>query len=296
MTGSPPTRRVNDTLEHLAAAETPRTIAQIADALGVARPTMSAILSELDAAGWVQRDAARAYRLGPAAIALGHDASPTASTIGPDALAVLDELVAATACGVTVSRFADTRMTVVAKVHSQTRPVPGLGLGQSLTASYPAGAAVMAWRPHDEQRIWLGEHGRRSMRAQSVLAGVREHGYAAYRPTSSDASLVESLADLLGAVGSMLIDPAVRRSATRQLAELSSRAYQPDEFSVAEPIPVSYLAAPVRTRTGIDCELQLGVLRSAVKLDERRALAAATIEAADRIAALFDATQTADSR
>ncbi|MCF8606510.1 MarR family transcriptional regulator [Gordonia sp. HY442] len=289
MPGSPPTRRVVDTLEHLAASDAPLTIAQIADAVGVARPTMSAILSELDAAGWVERDASRAYRLGPGAAGLGSSPAGSASVITPDVVSVLDELVAATSCGVTVSRISDDRMTVVAKVHSQTRPVPGLGLGQTLTVSYPTAAAVMAWRPSEAQAQWRGHAPDVRQRASGVLATVRDLGYAAYRPASSDASLVESLADLLSAVGPMLIDPTVRRSAIRQLAELSSRAYRSADLLVDESLPISYLAAPIFHGGRPDYELQLGVLRSSVGPAERGRFGQALTEAAARVSALLDA-------
>ncbi|GAA4642287.1 MarR family transcriptional regulator [Gordonia humi] len=287
MAGSPPTRRVVDTLEYLAHAEAPRTIAQIADAIGAARPTMSAILAELDDAGWVVRDAGRAYSLGPGAAGLSHHPGG-GPTMTADVIAVAEDLVAATSCGVTISRLTSDRMTVVAKVHSRTRPVPGLGLGQSLAVGYPAGAACMAWRSPAEQAAWRGVDGRGDRRRR-LLDGVRRLGYAVYRPASSDASLVESLADLLGAVGPMLIDPAVRRSAVRQLAELSSRAYLPADLAVDDALPISYLAAPVFARGAADFELQLGVLRSAVDPAERRELTTATTEAAARISALLDA-------
>ncbi|MCF8610540.1 MarR family transcriptional regulator [Gordonia sp. HY285] len=288
MPGSPPTRRVVDTLEHLASAQTPCTIAQIADAVGVARPTMSAILAELDAAGWVERDTSRAYRLGVGVAALGGDGG-AGTAMTPDIISILDDLVAATSCGVTVSRLVDDRMTVVAKVHSPIRPVPGLGLGQTLTVSYPAVAAVMAWRAPADQLRWQGDRPDNGDRARAVLDSVRELGYAAYRPMSSDASLVESLADLLSAVGPMLIDPAVRRTATRQLAGLTSRAYLSDDLAADEALPVSYLAAPVFHHGEADYELQLGVLRSAVHPRERAEFGLALTEAATRISALLDA-------
>lgn len=289
MSASPPTRRVIEALEHLAAADTALTIAQIADAVGVPRPTMSAILSELNDAGWVDRAADLGYTLGAGATALGPLGPGTASLITPDAVEVLDDLVATTSCGATVSRVADGRMTVLAKSHSSARPVPGLGLGQSLKISYPAGAAVMAWRPHSEQESWLAHRAGDADRVRSVVDESRDHGYVAYRPASSDASLVESLADLLGAVGPMLIDPSIRRSAIRQLSELSSRAYLSADFCVPTPLPISYLAAPVFRQGSADHELQLGVLRSSVDRRERVELVRSLTAAAARVSALLDA-------
>ncbi|KJR07636.1 MarR family transcriptional regulator [Gordonia sihwensis] len=284
MAGSPPTRRVIDTLELLARVERPQTIAEIADELGVARATMSAILAELDDAGWAERDASRAYRLGPAAMALGGVSPPALHLPNPDVAQVLDELVAATDCGVTLARMAPDAMTVVAKRHSEVRPVPGLGLGQSLAIVFPVGAAAMAWREAD-QEAWLGERDR--PRRRLLLESVRRRGFAAYRPESSDAMLVEVLAELLGAVGPLLIDPALRHTATRRLAQLSSRAYSDDELDGADAQPISYLAAPVFAGDQAEFELQLGVLKSAVDGRERRRLVTALVEAADRISALI---------
>ncbi|WP_267130332.1 MarR family transcriptional regulator [Gordonia spumicola] len=276
-----------DTLELLSDATEPRTIAQIADALGISRPTMSAILAELDDAGWIVRDASRGYRLGAAAAGLSRGGPADLSAVTSDVLAVIEELADATGCGATLSRFSTGRMTVVAKVHSRSRPVPGLGLGQSLATGYPAGAAVMAGRDLAEQTAWTQATGVAAAKRRRVLDVVHELGYAAYRPASTDASLIESLADLLGAVGPMLIDPGVRRSATRQLAELSSRAYRLDDLDTDEPLPLSYLAAPVARSGVVDVELQLGVLRSAVTADDRRDLGIALVEAAARVGALW---------
>ncbi|MGO3325893.1 helix-turn-helix domain-containing protein [Gordonia sp. (in: high G+C Gram-positive bacteria)] len=292
MPGSPPTRRVVDALECLAAADTSLTIAQIADSVGVPRPTMSAILSELDDAGWVERDADRTYRLGAGATALGPHGAGVTAVITPDIGLLLDELVTTTACGATVSRVADGRMTVLSKAHSQARPVPGLGIGQSLTISYPAGAAVMAWRSEAEQRPWLAHRARDADRVRMLVDNSREFGYVAYRPASSDASLVESLADLLGAVGPMLIDPSIRRSAIRRLSELSSRAYRDDDLATDESLPISYLAAPIFRNGAAEFELQLGVLRSSVGPRERDELIRSLIAAATRVSDLLDANAT----
>ncbi|EGD56233.1 putative transcriptional regulator [Gordonia neofelifaecis NRRL B-59395] len=273
-----------DALEFLAQTDHAQTIAQIADELAVPRATMSAILAELDDAGWVVRDAERAYRIGPGASALA-GAGSGVPTANPDVTAILAELVAATDCGVTLARFSPGRMTVVAARHSPVRPVPGLGLGQSLSIVYPVGAAVMAWNDADRE-AWLGPTPRREPR-ERLLESVRERGFAAYRPASSDALLVEVLAELLGAVGPLLIDPSLRRSATRQLAQLSSRAYSVDELDADGGQPISYLAAPVFDSGAAELELHLGVLRSSVDADERQDLATALVEAAARISALI---------
>lgn len=300
MSGSPPTRRVIDTLELLANADEPRTIAQIADRLSVSRATMTAILAELDAADWAQRDADLRYRLGPAAHAFAASATPPPDTgpAGPEVEAILAELVDATECGVTLARFTVDRMTVVAKRHSTVRPVPGLGIGQSLSIAYPVGAAAMAWRD-DDRDAWAerderadrdagpGERTAPNAVRRRLLASVRARGVAAYRPDSSDVMLVEVLAELLGAVGPLLIDPSLRRTATRRLAQLSSRALTDDELDADEDQPISYLAAPVFRDGRAEFELQLGVLRSSVPLRVRRELTVALVEAASRISAVI---------
>ncbi|KAF0844868.1 helix-turn-helix domain-containing protein [Nocardia caishijiensis] len=264
---SPPTRRVIDVMELLARTDRPLTASEIATALSLARATVTAVLTELAAAGWVRRDRERRFGPGPALAAL----RPADPEIRESAVrADLRALAQAAGCGVTLSKIEGTTLTVVAKEYApEARVVPGLAVGQSIPLTFPAGAAVMPWRGEAERAAWLaGDAARRE--GPALLRFVRAHGCAVFRPDSDDAGLVDVLADLLGAVGAELVQPDLRVRVLRQLGRLTARPYREAEFLGVRPLPVGYLSAPVFVDGAAPYELQLGPLRSAVGPAERR--------------------------
>ncbi|WP_454198899.1 helix-turn-helix domain-containing protein [Nocardia sp. Marseille-Q1738] len=262
---SPPTRRVIDIVSLLATSGEPISVAGIAERLGIARATATAILTELDASGWVVRDPARGYGIGPALAGLHGAALPHG--VGD----ILGALAARTGYGATFSRIEPDRLTVLDVRHGSDRVVPGIPVGHRIPLQFPAGASVMPWRSASEQNTWLGtatDADRRMAGALSAL--VRDRGVAVFRPRADDAGMVDLLADLLGAVGSELLQPHLRTRALRQLAALTSRPFSRAELDSDEVLPLSYLAAPVFDANGSAAyEVQLGPLRTATTRRER---------------------------
>ncbi|MGW5313324.1 helix-turn-helix domain-containing protein [Nocardia thailandica] len=260
---SPPTRRVVEVMELLAGTERALTASEVAAALSLARATTTAVLTELAAAGWVRRDGARRYRPGPALAALS---APDRDVPNAAVRAALRDLATAAQCGVTLARIDDGRLTVVAKEYAPgARVVPGLAVGQSIPLAYPAGAAVMPWRADPERDAWLATASGPARRAApALLRFVTAHGCAVFRPDSDDAGLVDVLTDLLGAVGAEVVQPELRARVLRQLARLTARPYREAELAADEPLPVSYLSAPVLDRGRAPYEVQIGPLRAAV--------------------------------
>ncbi|WP_280408706.1 helix-turn-helix domain-containing protein [Nocardia brasiliensis] len=146
---SPPTRRVVDIVSLLTTANEPIGVAGIAERLGIARATATAILSELAAAGWVRRDPQRGYTIGPELAGLSSAALP------PGVGEVLAALAARTGFGATFSRIEPDRLTVLDIRHGRTRVVPGIPVGHRIPLQFPAGASVMPWRPAAEQNAWI---------------------------------------------------------------------------------------------------------------------------------------------
>lgn len=258
--GSPPTRRVVAVVELLAESERALTVSEIVTRLSVARATVTAVLGELCAAGWVVRDTGLAYRLGPALERLGA-AEPAEATA-----AVRAELAAAAdaaGCGASLGRISGERLTIVAKHYAGERIVPGLSVGQSIPVTYPAGAAVMPWRTAAVRERWLGSAGGRTG-ARELLDFVTTHGFAMFRPETDDAGLVDVLTELLGAIGAELLQPELRARVLRQLGRLTSRAYSAADIEASYPLPVSYVSAPVFRGDEAPYELQLGPLRAEV--------------------------------
>ncbi|MGS2811286.1 helix-turn-helix domain-containing protein [Nocardia sp. MW-W600-9] len=265
---SPPTRRVVEVMELLTRSDRALTASEIASALSLARATITAVLTELTDAGWVRRDRDRRFGPGPALAALSPaDPGIPAATVS----AALREMAVAAHCGVTLSRIADGRLTVVAKEYALgARIVPGLAVGQSIPLAYPAGAAVMPWRGEPERRAWLATaNGPARRGAPALLRFVTTHGCAIFRPASDDAGLVEVLAELLGAVGGEVVQPELRARVLRQLVRLTARPYREADLADEQPLPVSYLSAPVLADTGAPYEVQIGPLRSTVSETER---------------------------
>ncbi|WP_280246270.1 helix-turn-helix domain-containing protein [Nocardia abscessus] len=276
---SPPTRRVIDIVSLLATSGESISVAGIAERLGIARATATAILAELDAAGWVARDPARGYVIGPALAGLHGAALPHG--VGD----LLAGLAARTGYGATFSRIEPDRLTVLDVRHGVDRVVPGIPVGHRIPLQFPAGASVMPWRPASEQNTWLRTATEDDQRmAGALLALVRDRGVAVFRPRADDAGMVDLLADLLGAVGSELLQPRLRTRALRQLAALTSRPFTRAELDSEEVLPLSYLAAPVFDASGIAAyEVQLGPLRSATTRAEREDFMDATRNAAHEL-------------
>ncbi|PXX58322.1 DNA-binding IclR family transcriptional regulator [Nocardia tenerifensis] len=284
---SPPTRRVVDIVSLLATSTEPISVAGIAERLDIARATATAILTELTTAGWVGRDPQRGYLIGPALAGLPGAALPH------DVGAVLAALAARTGSGATFSRIEPDHLTVVDVRHGIDRVVPGIPVGHRIPLQFPAGASVMPWRSAGEQNAWTATAAGADRRtASTLLALVRDRGVAVFRPRADDAGMVDLLADLLGAVGSELLQPHLRTRALRQLAALTSRPFSRDELDSDDALPLSYLAAPVFDASGAAAyEVQLGPLRAEASKAERDEYISATLDAARQLtAALSRAT------
>lgn len=281
LAASPPTRRVITIVDLLMEVERPLSTTEIARRLGIARATATAILTELESAGWVQRDGALSYSLGPRLGRIG-----TTGRAQPTLLAgaVLVDLARTTGCGVTLSHIGADHFTVVDKKHGGERVIPGLPTGQKLPRQFPVGAAVMPWRPQQDREAWLAGSTQPAELGEALLRRVRKFGFAIFRPNDNDAGLVEVLADLLGAVGAEIHDPAIRTRAIRQLSALTARAYTDAEIRSQKTLPISYLTAPVFDEPGhAGFEVQLGPLRAEVSKPEREAYVAALLSSASQL-------------
>ncbi|WP_254190786.1 helix-turn-helix domain-containing protein [Nocardia noduli] len=278
---SPPTRRVVEIVALLAATPEPLPVATIAERLDIARATATAVLAELDSAGWVVRDPRRGYRIGTVPTGLAEPALP------PGVGDILAALAAETGCGTTLSRISADRLTVLDIRHGPDRVVPGIPLGHRIPLQFPAGAAVMPWRDAAEQNTWLAtapDTDRRS--AAALLTLVRDRGVALFRPRADDNGMVDLLADLLTAAGTELLQSHLRTRALRQLAALTSRPFTREELDSDAILPLSYLGAPVfDSSSAATYEIQLGPLRAATTRSERDAYIRATRTAAEALTA-----------
>ncbi|ORA64627.1 MarR family transcriptional regulator [Mycobacteroides franklinii] len=252
---SPPTARVIRIVEMLATATQPKSVSEIAATTGISRATATAVVNELEAAGWVARDDELRYRIGaslPRAVE---------ATMPREIQDLLARIAGEAQAGATVSRISAKALTIVAKAQAGRRAVTGFGVGQSIPLAFPAGSAVMPWRSAEERTQWLGTaRGLSARSGQRLLQQVSDCGYVVYRPDHDDTGMVDLLSDLLGSVGSEVMEAALRERLLRQLSRLTSRPYSRDELASDEVLPISYLAAPIFAGVDASYELQLGPL------------------------------------
>jgi DNA-binding IclR family transcriptional regulator len=280
---SPPTRRVLAIVEMLIRSESALNTTEVARALDIARPTATAILTELEAGGWAHRDDMLAYSVGPALARLG---AVTTGRALPALMAgaALSALAHTTRCGVTMSLIGPDYLIVVDKKHGGERVIPGFPTGQKMPLEFPVGAAVMSWRPALDRAPWLATSTHSRTAADDLLRRARTSGFVIYRPNDGDTGLVDVLADLLAAIGTDILTPTVRARALRQLDTLTSRVYTEAETNGSDALPISYLTAPVFDAPGhAQFEVQLGPLRPKVAKTERDDYVAAILAAAQQI-------------
>ncbi|WP_078293702.1 helix-turn-helix domain-containing protein [Mycobacterium sp. D16R24] len=264
---SPPTVRVVRIVEMLAAATQPKSLSDIAATTGISRATATAVVNELEAAGWLVRDDELRYRVG---LALPRAVEATMPREIQDALA---RIAAEAHAGATVSRISSKTLTIVAKAQAGRRAVAGFAVGQSIPLAFPAGSAVMPWRSSDERARWLGTaRGLSARSGQRLVQQVADYGYVVYRPDHDDTGMVDLLSDLLGSVGSEVMEAALRERLLRQLSRLTSRPYSSNELTSDEALPISYLAAPIFEGADAAYELQLGPLLPSATRRERDVL------------------------
>jgi DNA-binding IclR family transcriptional regulator len=277
---SPPTQRVVAVIEHLLNSEKPLTATQLATMLNIARPTLSAVLSELERAGWVHRDRDRSYGIGR-----GFPALKRASATDGGLADVLTRLSRQVDCGLTLSAVQPDCLVVLHKVQSRSRTIRGLPVGKRIPMSYPTGAAVMAFRGAEEQRAWFSGSTNVSVpERRRVLRTARQRKVVIYRPTEEDAGLVDVLIDLLDAAGEHAHEPRVQQRVFTQMNRLISRTYGEDEIDGDVAGPISYLTTPVFDTAGrARYEIELAPLRADVTREERGAYIAAALTAAEAL-------------
>ncbi|QCH26175.1 MarR family transcriptional regulator [Mycobacteroides salmoniphilum] len=279
---SPPTVRVVRIVEMLAAATQSKSLSDIAATTGISRATATAVVNELVAAGWLVRDDELRYRVG---LALPRAVEATMPQEIQDALA---RIAAAAHAGATVSRISPKTLTIVAKAQAGRRAVAGFAVGQSIPLAFPAGSAVMPWRSSEERAQWLGTaRGLSARSGQRLVQQVSDCGYVVYRPDHDDTGMVDLLSDLLGSVGSEVMEAALRERLLRQLSRLTSRPYSRDELTSDEVLPISYLAAPIFAGADAAYELQLGPLLPSATRTEREVLITTLTQGARELSGLL---------
>lgn len=289
---SPPTERVVATMALLGERpDAALSLAELTRRLGVNKSTGHAILTSLAAAGWVLRDpTTKAYRLGPAMVALGRQASASfpAVDFAHPALVELSRGFGATCAALGVG---DDAVTVLDQVDHPRAAAPGLRVGASFPLRPPLGAAVVAWSSGAVRDDWLA-HVPPDTRAHytDALTATHDRGFAV--ELSTPLARVRELAGMLGD------DPTARAALDRLADELAAH----EEFLVVDVDPkreyaVNIVNAPVFDHTGqVTLLLSLTGFDRALRGTEVQAAGDALVAATTRITAALSPAPSRASR
>ena len=260
---SPPTRRVLDVLEELAASSGALTMPALVRHLGIPRSTMTAIVGELERAGWVVRQK-DGYLLSASADAIV--ASRPAARLAEVLAEAGDDL----GYPVNYFRVEDDELVVVG-VHPQKSGGWHVTVGQRLPLLFPSGAASMPWRAADDVARWAGEATNRGA-ADLALDAARTQGCVFFTPDPSERSFDDVLRRLLGTIRDDEIPGKTKERLHAQLIRLTSVPCSAADVASPANFPVSYVAAPVRQVDGKIHELHVVVLGEGVSRERRDVL------------------------
>ena len=247
---SPPTQRVVQILDLL--ADTPRerfTLTQVADALGLNKPTCLGILTALTDAEYVTRDDAKSYGLGPALVRLGSAAESGLANLDlvrPFLVDLHDRL----GLSCVLSAVYDGHSMILDRLGTA---IPGDRrdlIGERFPLAPPLGLVNIAWEHESVIDEWLARPPLIPLADDAlpvrdiVAAGVADGYIIECLQTSSSSSVV--LASLLASgMPPRIIDELCRHLPPEDWSEFVTTL--PDDDA---PLPVANISAPVFDRQG----------------------------------------------
>lgn len=263
---SPQTERLVSLLELLGAADTPSmTLAEVTRRLGVNKSSCHSMLATLHRAGWLVRDSdTRAYRLGPALIAVGHraaDGFPAVELARP----VMADFARRYGCHCVALSVAGARGTVVDQVRDVRSPSLELPTGE-IALRPPLGTVIYAWEDEATVRRWLSAESAATRRHHmAVLELTRRRQFSVELATPPEVRLRQLVAELReGLVREVSTTPtaadagwsgaSIGDMVDRLVSDLAQKAsiqeFLPLTLTPTGEYLVSSLGAPVFDHTG----------------------------------------------
>lgn len=246
LTPSPAVLRAADLLHHLASHPAQRfTVSELARHVGLARATCDTVLLALSERGFVRRDAALRYELGPACIVVGdaaRQANPALRTAAEHA-----EALARRESAVTAVSIRDGEETRVANVFDFGPPLAlRARVGEAIQLVPPFGASFVAWDDEAGIRWWLDRADpplspSEAARYRAALDAVRRRGFSVTRMTARQPVLIEALERL---VGDGDVDDA-RRARDEAVRQMTHSEYLAGELDLDGTMRVAQVSAPV---------------------------------------------------
>ena len=253
---SPPTLRVVSVVEFLAAHRGGQSSAQIADALALNRSTAGAILTTLDACGWVTRLPDLSYELGPALIPINQRARETLPKPGRVA-AELERLADRVGCAAGLSTIHRDQLMVVA-LTGDRGPVPaGIAAGIRVPLHPSSGAAMIAYADTARRTAWLhrADIDTRT-ELEHVLTAIRTNGVGMWG-LGANMSAMTLIAQVLRVLPEHPSNSAVNERLIALFTSLIGSAYDLDHLT-DEAVTVSLITAPVFNADG-DAQWELQI-------------------------------------
>ncbi|RVW11589.1 MarR family transcriptional regulator [Prescottella agglutinans] len=278
--GSPPTDRVIAIVELLAGRSEPISTKEIAAILELSRSTTTLIMTSLERAGWVTRQADRRYVLGSGLIGVT-DAVRHAFPALADERA-LDRLAERAGCGVALALIGATDATFVGIARLASDLPTAVRVGTRLPLRAPMGAAVLAHRSTAQQRAWLATApAEKRASFEIALTQARDTGVVVYELGHTDPLVLSLIGEVVGLLSERPRRDALGTRALELLGELGGPPYESTALDSDVPLSISYLSAPVFDRGNRAVyDLQLGPLQPAVDKSERDRLIAELTQAA----------------
>lgn len=238
---SPPAARVIAVLDFLVRSPRERFgLSELARAVGLSKPTCLGILNELTAAGYLARDGAARYGLGPALIVAGR-AAQSGHALGALARPHLEELSAEFGAVCTASAVAGDKIVLLESVGQEGGP----GLGRVYPFAPPVGLMYVLWEPDEVFERWLDLEPALPVRLdrdhlRRIVAQCRAAGYL----VESLTPVGQRLHTLMAGVRAHDLPAEVRELVGEMVSSLGERVYLSDTLGDAGAHRVSVIAAP----------------------------------------------------
>jgi DNA-binding IclR family transcriptional regulator len=240
------------------------------------------IVTTLAAADYLVRDTqTKAYRLGPALIALGHTAQESL-LVDPDARAELRHLATASGTTAALSAVIDDRITVLDLVGPPGADV-GVRVGQSYPFAPPVGLMFVLW-DDAALRDWLASEPTIPLRTDGdrlnrVIAECRRTGYLVERLTPGGRRLYA----LMAGMSSRLPDE-LQALLGELIADIGERVHLRSETEPGnrQRFDISVISAPVfdhHQRQAMVVSLQIGRALTDSEIARRARALTATADA-----------------
>ncbi|GAA0937266.1 helix-turn-helix domain-containing protein [Actinocorallia libanotica] len=247
---SPPTARVVAVLDRLTTAGGRRFgLSELARDLGISKPTCLGILTELTAAGYLDRDPRTlTYGPGAALIAAGRAAQRGFASVQA-ARRRLEPLVARHRTAATVSAVVGDEVMVL-----DALAAPGLTparVGERYPFAPPSGLMYVLWGHDADFEAWLAREPTLPVtldrdRLRTITARCRAAGYLVESLTPAGMRLYSLLND----AAARDLPPDARALMGDLLSNLGERVYLEAELSPGTSHPVHLIAAPVHDADG----------------------------------------------